>query len=111
MSLLNRISNIIKGSLSVFISDMEKGNPEALLELEKENLRKLIAQYNEGLAAHAGLSERLMTQVKKQEIEEQELIAKATAHLKAGNQEVAAKYALRLQQVKQELEENRRQME
>lgn len=111
MSLLQRLSNLIKGTLSMFISGLEKERPEALLELEKENLRKLIAQYNEGLAAHAGLAERLMGQVKKQEAEEQELIAKTTAHLKAGNQEVAAKYALRLQQVKQDLEENRRQLE
>ncbi len=37
--------------------------PEALLELEKENLRKLIGRFNEGLISHAALSERLMTQV------------------------------------------------
>ena len=41
--------------------------PEALLEVEKENLRKQIANYNKGLAAHAGLCEKLMAQVKKLE--------------------------------------------
>ena len=111
MSLFMRASNLFRGFFSIFISNLEKGNPEALLELEKENLRKLIAQYNEGLAAHAGLSERLMTQVKKLELEQDELTAKTTAHLKAGNQDVAAQYALRLQTVQRELAENRAQLE
>ena len=52
MSAMVRISNLFKGFLSLFVSNLERKNPEALLELEKENLRKLIAQYNEGLAAH-----------------------------------------------------------
>ena len=69
MSFFMRASNLFRGFFSIFISNLEKRNPEALLELEKENLRKLIAQYNEGLAAHAGLSERLMTQVRKLEQE------------------------------------------
>ena len=47
------------------MSDLEKKNPEALLEVEKENLRKQISEYNKGLAMHAGLCERLMSQVKK----------------------------------------------
>ncbi|MCP4043582.1 MAG: hypothetical protein GY731_16765 [Gammaproteobacteria bacterium] len=111
MSLVTRVSNLFRGFLSIFVSDLEKKNPQALLELEKENLRKLISQYNEGLAAHAGLSERLMTQVKKLELEQDELTAKTTAHLKAGNQDVAAQYALRLQTVQRELKENRTQLE
>ncbi len=110
MSLFNRVSNLFRGFLSIFVSDMEKRNPEALLELEKENLRKLISQYNEGLAAHAGLSERLMSQVKKLEQEQEELTAKTTAHLKAGNKSTAAQYALRLQTVERELTENRAQL-
>ena len=111
MSLFNRVSNLFRGFLSIFVSDLERKNPEALLELERENLRKLISQYNEGLAAHAGLSERLMSQVKKLEQEQEELTAKTTAHLKAGNKSTAAQYALRLQTVERELTENRAQLE
>lgn len=110
MSLFNRVSNLFRGFLSIFVSDLEKKNPQALLELEKENLRKLISQYNEGLAAHAGLSERLMSQVKKLEQEQGELTAKTTAHLKAGNNSTAAQYALRLQTIERELGENRTQL-
>jgi sulfur transfer protein SufE len=48
--MFNRIANIFKGFLSLFVSGIERRNPEALLEVEKENLRKQIAQYNQGLA-------------------------------------------------------------
>ena len=41
--MFSRIANLFKGFLSLFISGIEKRNPEALLEVEKENLRKQIA--------------------------------------------------------------------
>src|SRR6185369_14992729 len=63
--MFRRIANLIRGFFSLFIGGIERQNPEALLEVEKENLRKQIANYNQGLAAHAGLCERLMTQVRK----------------------------------------------
>lgn len=109
--MFSRIVNLFKGFLSLFIKDLEKRNPEALLELEQENLRKQIASYNQGLANHAGLAERLMSQVRKLETEEKELRARTTAHLRAGNKEAAGQHALRLQTVARELEENRAQME
>ncbi|CAN5125668.1 hypothetical protein BH23VER1_BH23VER1_05520 [soil metagenome] len=109
--MFRRISNLVKGFLSLFISGLEKTNPEALLEVEKENLRTQISKYNEGLATHAGMCERLMGQVRKLEEENRDLRAKTTAHLKAGNREVAGQYAVRLQTVARELEENRRQLE
>ncbi len=109
--MFHRIANLFKGFLSLFISGLEKRNPEALLEVEKENLRKQIAQYNQGLASHAGLCERLMGQVKKLESEERDLRAKTTAHLRAGSRDAAAQYAMRLQTVSRELEENRTQLQ
>ena len=110
MSLLIRIGNLFKGFASLFVSGIERRNPEALLEVEKENLRKQIGQFNQGLASHAGLCEKLMSQVKKLETEERDLRAKAAAHLKAGNRGAAGNYALRLQTTSRELEENRRQL-
>ena len=104
-----RIANLFKGFMSLFISGVERRNPEALLEVEKENLRKQIARYNDGLASHAGLCERLMTQVKKLENEERDLRRRASANLKAGNRDLAGQYALRLQTVTRELEENQTQ--
>jgi phage shock protein A len=90
---------------------VERRNPEALLELEQENLRKQVGNFNQGLAAHAGLCERLMGQIRKLESEEKDLRAKVTAHLRAGNRGPAGQYALRLQTVERELTENRAQLQ
>jgi len=109
--MVTRIINLLKGFMSLFISGIEKKNPEALLALEKENLREQIAKYNQGLASHAGLCERLMSQVKKLETEERDLRAKTGANLRAGNREAAGQYAVRLQTVQRELSENRAQLE
>jgi phage shock protein A len=106
-----RFANLIRGFFGLFISGLEKQNPEALLEVESENLRKQIAQYNQGLASHAGLCESLMSQVRKLEGEERDLKAKTSANLRAGNRNAAGQYALRLQTVTRELEENRKQLE
>jgi len=109
--MFRRIANLIKGFFSLFISSAERRNPEALLEVEKENLREQIARYNQGLATHAGLCERLMAQVRKLETEEHELRAKTAAHLQAGIREAAGQYALRLETVSRELTENRTQLQ
>ncbi len=108
--MFTRLANLIKGFMSLFVSGLEKRNPEALLELEQENLRKQISSFNQGLAAHAGLAERLIGQVRKLEIEEKEVRARTTAHLRAGNKAAAAQNALRLQTISRDLEENRNQM-
>src|SRR5215831_3683545 len=109
--MFKRLSNLVRGFFGLFISGLERQNPEALLEVEQENLRKQIGQYNQGLASHAGLCERLISQVKQLENEQRDLRAKATANLRAGNRDAAAQYALRLQTVDRELEENRAQLE
>jgi phage shock protein A len=109
--MFKRLGNLIRGFFGLFVSGLERQNPEALLEVEKENLRKQIANYNQGLSAHAGLCERLMTQIRKHEQEERELRAKAAANLRAGNREAAGNYALRLQAIQREMTENRTQLE
>ncbi|NNE94116.1 MAG: hypothetical protein HKN23_20915 [Verrucomicrobiales bacterium] len=109
--MFKRIGNLIRGFFGLFVSGLERQNPEALLEVEKENLRKQISEYNKGLAAHAGLCERLMSQVEKEKRELKELNAKTSAHLKAGNRKLAGEYALRLQQLKEEYATNVEQLE
>jgi phage shock protein A len=108
--MFKRIGNLLRGFAALFVSGVERRNPEALLELEKEHLRAQLARYNQGLASHAGLCENLMAQVKKLEADERDLRAKTSAHLRAGNREAAGQYALRLQTVVRELDENRIQL-
>jgi len=108
--MFRRLSNLFRGFLSLFVSGLEKQNPRALIEAEKENLRKQIARFNDNLATHAGFVERLMRQVKNLETKERELTAKVAANLKAGNRQVAGQMALELRTVKEQLEENRQQL-
>lgn len=100
--MFKRIANLIKGFFGLFVGGLEKRNPEALLEVEKENLRKQIAKFNQGLASHAGIVEKLLTQTKKLEKEENELRAKTAAHLKAGNRKLAGEFAMQLQRADRE---------
>jgi phage shock protein A len=109
--MFQRLLNLFRGFLGLFISGMERTNPDALLEVEKENLRLQISRYNDGLSSHAALCERLMSQTRLFENEERDLRAKASANLRAGNREAAGQYALRLQTVQRDLEENRKQLE
>lgn len=105
-----RIKNLFKGFVSLFISGIEKQNPRALIEAEKENLRLQIARFNDSLATHAAFCERLMRQIKNLEAQEKELAAKAAANLKVGNRAAAGQYALQLKTVKEQLDENREQL-
>ena len=41
--MFKRIGNLIRGFFGLFVSGLEMQNPEALLEVEKENLRKQIS--------------------------------------------------------------------
>jgi phage shock protein A len=109
--MFSRIANLFKGFLSLFISGLERQNPKALIEAEKENLRTQIARFNENLANHAGFCERLLRQVKNLETQERDLAAKAAANLKVGNRNAAGQYALQLKTVKEQLDENRKQLE
>lgn len=104
--MFKRLKNLIKGFFGLFVSGMEKKNPEALLEVEKENLREQIAKFNKGLAGHAGVCEKLMSQVKQYEREENELRAKTVANLRANNKDLAGQYAVKHAAVKKELLES-----
>jgi phage shock protein A len=106
-----RIKNLFRGFLSLFITGLEKANPQALIEAEKENLRAQIARFNDNLANHAAFVERLMRQIKNLEKQEKEYAAKAAAHFKVGNRAAAGQFALQLKTVKDQLEENRQQLE
>jgi phage shock protein A len=80
------------------------------LEVEKENLRKQIGEFNKGLATHAGLVERLLSQAKKLEAEENDLRAKTKALLTAGQREAAAENAYKLQAVDKQHDEIAKQL-
>jgi len=108
--MFKRIATLLRGFLGLFITGLEKSNPRALIEAEKENLRVQISKYNDNLATHAGFIEKLMRQIKDMEQKEKEMTAKITANIKVGNRAVAGQLALELQNMKSTLEENRQQL-
>ena len=110
MQIIIRSWNLLRAFAGGLVSFFERRNPAALLELEKENLRKLIGHFNEGLISHAALSERLMTQVSRAEAEQAQLTAKINALVNAGQDKAAARYALQLKQVTARLGEDRKQL-
>ena len=109
--MFKRIGNLIKGFFGLFVGGLEKRNPKALLEVEKENLRKQTSKFNQGLASHAGLVEQLISRVKKLDKEETDLRAKTAANLKSGNRQLAGQYALQLKKVDAEHDEVKVQLE
>lgn len=90
---------MFRGFLGLFIKGLERNNPEALLENERENLRKNIASFNDALANHAGMVEKLGAQTKRLETEERDLRAKIPALIAAGKRDVAGQLAVKLQRI------------
>ena len=109
--MFRRLGNLVRGFFGLFVSGAERRNPEALLEVEQENLRKQVGKFNVGLASHAGMVERLIGQVRKLESDETDLRAKVAANLQLSRRDVAGQYALRLKTVERELDENRKQLD
>jgi phage shock protein A len=98
------------GFLRLFTAALEERNPEALLGLEQENLRKQLGNYNRGLLTHAGLCERVSTQVKRLEDEERSLRVQTAALVRGGKRQKAGMFALRLQTVERDLLGSRAQL-
>jgi len=109
--MFKRLANLFRGVFGRFVSGLERSNPDALLENERENLRQQLKNFNDGLVHHAALCERLVRQVRKLEKEEAMLSEKTRSQLRAGNRKGAADAALRLQIITRELTENRLQAE
>lgn len=90
---------MFRGFLGLFVKGLERNNPEALLENERENLRKQIASFNDALATHAGMVEKLGAQTQRLETEERDLRAKIPALIAAGKRDIAGQLAVKLQSV------------
>jgi phage shock protein A len=110
MGLIIRAFNLVSGLASRLVYVFERRNPDALLEVEKENLRKAVNSFNEGLVTHATLSERLKMQVADGEAKIAEATAKTRGLVKAGQPQAAGRYALQIKEVTARLAEDQRQL-
>ena len=73
-------------------------------------MRKQLGNYNRGLLTHAGLCERVSTQVKRLEDEERSLRVQTAALVRGGKRQKAGMFALRLQTVERDLLGSRAQL-
>ncbi|MEM1057851.1 MAG: hypothetical protein AAGK14_01270 [Verrucomicrobiota bacterium] len=103
--------NLIKGFFGQGVSAMERQNPEALLEVERENLKQLEVDFNRSLASQAALSEKLMAQVGHLRGREDALRRQTKAALDSEQRERAGQLALQLKSVRGELDGNESQLE
>ena len=85
MALLTRSFNVFRGFLGSVVVWFERRNPEALLENEKENLQRLLAQFNAGLVDHAAVSARLDSQIARNTKQAEVLHYRVSALLSSGD--------------------------
>ncbi|MBI3925752.1 MAG: PspA/IM30 family protein [Armatimonadetes bacterium] len=108
--MFERIKKLIKGFLSMFISDLEAAHPRALLEAEITALHEAVANYNTNLAKQAALVERLRGQTEKTRKELDRYTARATAVYQAQQMEEAGRLALMVKTLKQDLTDQQTQL-
>lgn len=107
MALFSRIYNQIRGRISLFFSSLEFRNPEVLLENAKEDLKANRIRMQNGVAQMAAVSERLKRQLADGERRKQDLEGRVMVMYNAGKEDLAAELAEQLQQVENDLGENR----
>src|SRR4051812_16268644 len=109
--MFGRLRSLVRSFFGLFIFSEEKKNPQALLASIEENMRKDIAQFNQGLISQASLLEQLKTQVNKQESECTNLTNRTKASVQAGKMDAAKETAYQLKKLTDDLSSNREQFE
>ena len=98
-----RIVNVWRAVVGARLTNLEAHHAEEMLDLEREQLQQQVFRYNQGLAGHAGLCERLKAEIARLEKERQLLEPKLRMRLEAGDRVNAGQYALRLETIAQEM--------
>jgi phage shock protein A len=93
------------------LTELEANQAEAMLDYEREELRTQVKKYNHGLAGHAGLCHRMQAEIARLEQEREQLEPKLRARLSADDRATAARYALRLETVEEQLARYRKELE
>lgn len=110
MSLFTRIGRLFAGFFSLFVSSAEDANPLALLENEKNNHNKAVADYNLNLGKQAGQIERLRIQIARDERQLTSDKAQATACVNAKQLDRAGQFALSVKKLTTSIGENQHQL-
>ena len=88
-----------------------EADPIAQMQYEYDRAVDELKGGRKGLETYRGLVEKVARQVRTNEVQVKKLEAQAKAYLKAGDRETAGRFALELQRAKQQLADNREQLE
>ncbi|MEY4577260.1 MAG: hypothetical protein RL701_1963 [Pseudomonadota bacterium] len=99
MNLFDRFFRVLRASFGAELGLLEGQNAEALLELEREELCRSVANYNRGLAGYAALCERTRLQLAKLGQEQNTLQARLATRLSLSDRQTAGRLALRLEEI------------
>jgi len=105
---MNRLWRAILGAK---MTELETDHAEAVLDHEREVLRRQVAEYNRGLAGHAGLIQRSKSELVQLASERERLEPKLRARLAAADRETAGRYALRLEGITERRAQLEQQLE
>jgi hypothetical protein len=106
-----RIRRVFAALTGRAVARLEVENADALLELESENLRTLVARYNEGLATHAGVCDRLRGRITGLERDAERARTQAVECLRASDRDRAAKQALAEERLRADVERLRKELD
>ena len=109
--LTRRVTRLWRAVVGSGLTELEANNAEAMLDYERERLRTQVAKYNAGLAGHAGICHRMKAEIEKLEREREELDPRLRARLSAGDRAAAARHALRLEVVEEQLTRYRKELD
>ena len=104
--IFKKMFGALRSKLNKLANFFWEADPIAQMQYEYDQAVEQLKEGRVGLEQYRGLVERVGRQVKEGEAHMNKLEAQAKAYLKAGNREVAAKFALELQKAKGQLEQN-----
>jgi phage shock protein A len=101
----------IRAQLNKIANMFFEADPIAVMQLEVDSATERLKEGRKGLELYRGLVETVARQVALGKANVAQLETQIKAHLKAGNREVAAQFAVQLQKTQTELEANQKQAE
>ena len=102
--MFKRLITLIKGFFGLFLSKVENSNPRAILEAEKENIRKHLEKYRDSLAKHEGKVIKARQDLEKCEKQVEDLTEKVQTFITMNNDEQAARVAGQLEETEKKIE-------
>lgn len=109
--IFGKIFAAIRAQLNKVANLFWSADPVAMMRYEYDRSVAELQEGRKGLELYRALVEKVTRQVREQEAHMAKLEAQAKAYLKAGDRETAAKFALEMEKLRKDLEENRAQLQ